>query len=91
MTVDGNTTWKGYPRAQIPWYPTVDAEKCIGCRACIEFCRHGVYAWDDASDRPKVAAPCDCVVGCSGRAPQCGQGAITFPPLSVLTPFLGGR
>jgi NAD-dependent dihydropyrimidine dehydrogenase PreA subunit len=80
--------WKGTPREQIPWFPTVDPEKCIGCRKCFEFCGHKVYAWDEAADRPVVAEPFQCVVGCSNCSHQCESEAITFPPLSILTGFM---
>lgn len=76
--------WKGVPREQVPWYPTIDTDKCTGCRTCIEFCSHGVYTWDDATDRPRVAEPFQCVVGCSSCSHQCEQEAISFPPLTVL-------
>ncbi|MGO9411005.1 MAG: hypothetical protein ACLQCB_09670 [Spirochaetia bacterium] len=32
-------TWKGTPREQIPWHPSVDLAKCVSCRKCFEFCR----------------------------------------------------
>ena len=25
------------------WYPVIDYEKCVGCMACNDMCRHGVY------------------------------------------------
>ena len=77
-------SWKGVPREQIPWHPTLDGEKCIGCRKCFEFCSHGVYTWDAAADRPVVAEPFHCVVGCSNCMHQCEEGAISFPPLTIL-------
>jgi CDP-4-dehydro-6-deoxyglucose reductase len=80
-------TWKGVPREQIPWHPTVDEEKCIGCRKCCEFCSHKVYVWDETNDRPVVAEPFQCVVGCSSCTYQCEQGAISFPPLTILKGF----
>jgi CDP-4-dehydro-6-deoxyglucose reductase len=80
-------TWKGVPREQIPWHPTVDEEKCIGCRKCCEFCSHKVYSWDESTDRPVVAQPFQCVVGCSNCTYQCEQGAISFPPLTMLKGF----
>jgi NAD-dependent dihydropyrimidine dehydrogenase PreA subunit len=76
--------WKGVPREQVPWHPTVEASSCVGCRKCFEFCSHGVYAWDEAADRPVVAEPFRCVVGCSNCMHQCDAGAITFPPLTIL-------
>ena len=27
----GDGTWRGHPREQIPWYPTVDEDLCDGC------------------------------------------------------------
>ena len=80
-------TWKGVPREQIPWHPTVDEETCIGCRKCYEFCSHKVYSWDESTDRPVVAQPFQCVVGCSNCTYQCEQGAISFPPLTMLKGF----
>ncbi len=81
-------TWEGKPREQVPWYPTVDESKCKGCRKCFEFCRHKVYVWDEKKDKTRVAEPFNCVVGCSNCAGLCKDGAITFPPLSALEPFL---
>ena len=77
-------SWKGVPREQIPWHPSLDGEKCIGCRKCFEFCSHGVYTWDAVADRPVVAEPFQCVVGCSNCMHQCEEGAISFPPLTIL-------
>ena len=77
-------TWKGTPREQIPWHPTVDSAKCVGCRKCFEFCSHGVYGWDDEANIPKVLKPFQCVVGCSSCAHLCEEGAIAFPALTIL-------
>lgn len=84
----GYGTWKGTPRENIPWHPAVDSGKCAGCKACFEFCGHGVYSWDALREKPLVAEPFRCVVGCSSCRDQCGAEAISFPPLSVLEPFL---
>ncbi|RMF00790.1 MAG: hypothetical protein D6768_11995, partial [Chloroflexi bacterium] len=27
--------WHGIPREEIDWYPTVIAERCIGCGLCV--------------------------------------------------------
>ena len=80
----GYGTWKGVPRERVPWYPMVDAEKCIGCKKCYEFCSHKVYVWNETNSRPVVAQPFQCVVGCSNCSHQCEQQAITFPPLTIL-------
>ncbi|HUI69589.1 MAG TPA: 4Fe-4S binding protein [Spirochaetia bacterium] len=81
-------TWKGFPREKVPWHPTVDLEKCIGCKNCFDFCSHGVYAWDDQGNRPKVVEPFKCVVGCNNCSHQCEQEAISFPPLTILKEFV---
>ncbi len=26
--------WHGIPRKELPWFPTVDADTCIGCELC---------------------------------------------------------
>ena len=80
--------WEGTPREKIPWHPIVDMQKCAGCRTCFEFCSHGVYAWDEKKEQPVVAEPFQCIVGCSSCRDQCANEAISFPPLSVLKPFL---
>jgi len=76
--------WQGIPREEIPWYPTVDLEKCVGCKECFNFCSHKVYSWDDKNSKTKVAEPYYCVVGCSSCMVLCPEGAISFPPLTIL-------
>ena len=76
-------------REEIPWYPSVDFEQCTGCQNCYEFCSHGVYEWNQAENRPIVAHPYECIVGCTGCYPQCPSEAIHFPPLSILKPYRG--
>lgn len=43
--------WRGIPREEIPWFPTIDAEKCIGCRECVAICKNGVLAFDETSQK----------------------------------------
>jgi NAD-dependent dihydropyrimidine dehydrogenase PreA subunit len=81
-------TGKRVPREKIPWHPTVDAEKCTGCRVCFEFCRPGVYEWDDDDNRPKVARPLECLVGCNGCEPQCPAGAVSFPDAGAISELI---
>jgi len=76
------------PSTEIPWHPTVDATKCVGCGACDEFCSHSTYGWDETTQRPKVRNPYNCVVGCSSCAAQRQAEAIAFPPLSALKEYL---
>ncbi|NBB90128.1 MAG: hypothetical protein GVY23_02855 [Spirochaetes bacterium] len=28
-------TWKGIPREEIDWNPTVDTDRCVGCGMCV--------------------------------------------------------
>ena len=67
------------PREQVNWQPTIDTETCLGDRLCYEFCKNGVFVWDEASQRPVVEHPLNCVIGCDSCAQQCPVGAITFP------------
>ena len=76
------------PREHIPWFPTIDPTKCTGDQACVTFCKHGVFRWDPAAERPVVADPYNCVVGCSGCTSICTPGAISFPTLEWLGDFL---
>lgn len=69
------------PREKIPWYPTIDADRCIHDRECIDFCKNNVFDWDDALAVPVVARPYNCVVGCDACAKICPSEAISFPPM----------
>ena len=46
------------------WYPVIDYDKCTGCMACYDKCKHGVYAV--AGEKPVVVKPVGCVQGCHG-------------------------
>lgn len=70
-------TWHGIPREQIPWYPTVNGEKCIGCGLCFVTCGRNVYEIKDK--KAKVVYPYNCLVGCTTCATICPVGAISFP------------
>jgi NAD-dependent dihydropyrimidine dehydrogenase PreA subunit len=78
--------WNGIPRNEVPWFPTIDSEKCIECGQCVDFCSHGTYEMEQG--KPVVKNPYHCVVGCSGCKPQCPKGAISFPQLSILGDLL---
>jgi NAD-dependent dihydropyrimidine dehydrogenase PreA subunit len=76
------------PREKIPWNPTVDPEKCTGCKTCFSFCPHKTYTWNEATCKPVVSYPTNCVPGCSNCAAKCPQGAISFPPLAILKQYM---
>jgi NAD-dependent dihydropyrimidine dehydrogenase PreA subunit len=67
---------------KVDWSPTVEAGLCDGCRACVDFCRQGVYDFQD--DRAVVVAKSSCIVGCSHCATLCEQGALSFPSIDDL-------
>lgn len=79
------------PRKEIPWFPTIDYEKCIGCLQCVEADRkagHNVYAVEGDPPHPVVKNPYECVVGCRTCAIVCPQGAISFPSRDELRRIL---
>jgi NAD-dependent dihydropyrimidine dehydrogenase PreA subunit len=74
-------TWHGIPRSKIPWYPTIDYDKCITCGKCVEYCTLGTFAFEeeDGKKRTAVKNPNNCVVLCTGCDAICPVGAITHP------------
>ena len=67
------------PREKIPWFPTIDFDKCVRCKECYNFCHNGVYEWDEENNKPRVVQPYNCVIGCSACANLCNGEAIKFP------------
>lgn len=79
------TKWHGIPRAEIPWFPTVDAQKCIGCELCFVTCGREVYEIVAGPPRKaRVERPYNCMVACSTCAVVCPTGAISFPPRELI-------
>jgi DNA-binding transcriptional ArsR family regulator/NAD-dependent dihydropyrimidine dehydrogenase PreA subunit len=74
-----NNAWHGIPREQIDWYPTVVAERCIGCGICATSCGKNVFAFDYGVNKPVVVAPQMCMVGCTTCATICPEDALEFP------------
>jgi NAD-dependent dihydropyrimidine dehydrogenase PreA subunit len=82
----GYGTWRGYPREQIPWFPTVDEDACDGCGVCLRLCSAKALA-PTGNGKVRVADPAACVVGCSSCAAVCKPKAIIFPPRSLLDAY----
>ena len=74
--------WHGIPRKDIPWFPTVDADTCIGCTLCYTTCGRGVYEMQDNKAVPVNAM--NCMVGCSTCGTVCPVEAITFPDRDLI-------
>lgn len=80
--------WRGINREEIPWYPTIDAGKCIGCRECIEICKNGVLIFDEETVKSSVMNPYNCVVECRTCAKLCPAEAISFPDANVFNEYI---
>jgi NAD-dependent dihydropyrimidine dehydrogenase PreA subunit len=82
--------WEGYPREQIPWFPTVSAELCNGCLKCIEICPKDVFV---KLDNGKVAVnePFLCIVGCCFCKSVCDPQAILLPNKEMLEQMRHGQ
>jgi NAD-dependent dihydropyrimidine dehydrogenase PreA subunit len=71
----------------VPWYPVIDAARCVRCGQCVKFCLFGVYA--TAPDGlPIVARPEKCKNRCPACARICPAAAIIFPRYEE-SPFNG--
>lgn len=73
------TEWHSIPREKIKWHPTVDESKCIGCGMCVVGCGRKLYDFDFERNKPMVARPMNCMVGCTTCAVTCLRDAISFP------------
>jgi CDP-4-dehydro-6-deoxyglucose reductase len=67
------------PRDRLYWQPTIDTDACLGDRQCVDFCKNGVFEWDEANSVPIVKQPLNCVLGCTTCADICPVQAIHFP------------
>lgn len=79
-------SWRGYPREQIPWFPTISAEACNQCGACMEVCARDVYARDE-NGKIWVAEPFLCLVGCCFCKSVCEPKALLFPGQEMLAGY----
>ena len=64
---------------EIEWGPTLDADLCTGCGACIDWCKHDVYRWSEDGDKVEVETKTNCVPGCSHCGTLCETKALSFP------------
>ena len=74
----------GIPREEIPWYPSIDYEKCTSCRICVEFCKLETYTYNKKEDKVYISNPYNCVVSCNGCESKCPGGAISFPSIKTI-------
>lgn len=86
-----NKPWHGVPREEIEWYPTVVAERCLGCGLCVTSCGRQVYRFDYDANVPVVDNPLNCMVGCSTCATICPRDAIEFPSRGYLQQLIRER
>ncbi len=79
------TQWHGIARKEIPWFPSVDLDKCIGCELCYVTCGREVYGLTpDKFHKAVVERAYNCMVGCSTCAVVCPTLAISFPPRDLV-------
>ncbi len=71
----------------IPWYPVVDADRCIRCGQCVRFCLFSVYR-SLPDGLPEVVNPRNCKNLCPACARICPAAAIIFPRYTE-SPFNG--
>ena len=81
MKIVTEKTYHGVPRNKIPWGPTIDYEKCVNCGKCVDYCKLGVYEFEETEGKTRsvVKNPNNCVVLCTGCESQCPAGAIKHP------------
>ena len=79
-------TWRGYPREQIPWFPTITRELCNDCGACMEICARNVFERDQ-ENHVWVAEPFLCMVGCCFCKSACEPKALFFPKQEMLKDY----
>jgi MinD superfamily P-loop ATPase len=92
MTEHDAQTYRGIPRSEIAWFPTVNLECCNGCGDCVRHCKH-VLSYDNdvfivVNGKPVVAKAENCMVGCKACGWVCAVGAIKHPSKDELRKML---
>ncbi len=67
------------PGDWMPWFPTIDRERCVACGKCVDFCLFGVYRRNPDTHKVEVCAPHNCKTNCPACARMCPVTAIIFP------------
>lgn len=78
--------WRGYPREQIPWFPTLAPALCNNCGACMDTCAREVFE-RDSKGRIVVVEPFQCMVGCCFCKSVCEPHALLFPSQELLNNY----
>ena len=82
-----NQPWHGIPRKEIPWFPDISNEKCIGCELCYISCGREVFEYNEMNRKAVVERKYNCMVGCSTCSTVCPTEAITFPGRDLIWKF----
>ncbi|TYB89330.1 MAG: hypothetical protein FXF54_09860 [Kosmotoga sp.] len=80
--------WKGVPREEIEWHPTIDETKCVGCGMCATSCGREVFGYNFENNKSYVANPYHCMVGCTSCESWCIYHAISFPDKEKVRDFI---
>ena len=75
----GKKLWHGVGRGEFTWYPEINSDECDGCSICVLSCGNSVFKWNVNDNRPLVANPQNCVLGCTTCGKLCPENAISFP------------
>ena len=82
-------TFMGVPRKEIPWWPTIDYEKCNYCMDCDKFCPHKVFEKRENEEKKLIVKnPYNCVVFCRACMKLCEPDALIFQDKKEVTALI---